>query len=40
MTHAGHIADRIAGASAGHTARTNFDLSTGRLAGGKQAEEL
>ena len=36
-THAGRIADRIAGATAGHTARTNFNLSTGRLAGGKVA---
>ena len=34
-THAGCIAR----ATAGHTARTNFGLSTGRLAGGKHAEK-
>ena len=36
----GRIADRVAGTTAGCTARTNFDLSTGRLAGEKHAEEL
>ncbi len=39
-TTAGWIAVRIAETIAEHTAMTNFDLSTGRLASRKHAEEL